>query len=576
MKAIILPIISNLSIFGICAFGLTNLQIFRKTLHQSLYSIRDRFLLILLFGSLAALGNFLSIVEIQGALANNRTAGIVLGGLLGGPLVGIGAGILGAIPRYFLGGFTMPAAVIASVIAGLVSGLISNHYSPRGITIKIALVTALTGEFILKSLVLLISKPFSAAIALEAKIALPTIIGTCLATVFFISVVRHIFAEEEKVQTRSAVQAMQVIRSADRVLTKGLNEESAGLLANIIYQELKPAAVAVTSPTSVLAYIGLGSDHHIKGAPIMTGISKRVCLTRQPVVARTAAELGCPHSSCPLTGVIEAPLTVGDKLLGSIKLFKAENKAILPYEIELIEGIARFLSAQLANHKAENQEKLLHEAEYRILKAQVNPHFLFNTLATIHVLIRTDSKAARKLTRDLSNLLRRTLSSEREMVSLWEEMETVRQYVRIEKARFGDRLALDVQIPELLYSQIVPVFTIQPLVENAIKHGLSPRKEGGYIKITAWQTESVFYICVEDNGLGIEGSKRHFEDDDEIPSHEGPGIGLANIRSRIHHIYGNQGGISIDSQPEQGTKVTIYLPLCLQNELEGREQWQNE
>lgn len=570
MKAIILPIIYNLSVFGFCAFGLTNLKIFRKTLHQSLYSPHDRMLLILLFGSLAALGNFLSIVDIQGALANNRTAGIVLGGLMGGPLVGIGAGILGAIPRYFLGGFTMPAAVIASVIVGLVSGLISNQYGTRGITLKIALFTAIIGEIILKLIVILIAKPFDAAVALEAKIALPTTIGTCLITVFFISIVRHIFAEEEKVQTRSAVQAMRVIRSADQVLTKGLTEESADLVANIIYQELEPAAVAITSPTTVLAYIGIGSDHHIKGNPIMTGTAKRVYLMQQLVVARTKADLGCPNELCPLTGAIEAPLVVGGKLLGSIKLFKAENKTILPYEIELIEGIARFLSAQLANHQAERQEKLLHEAEYRILKAQVNPHFLFNTLATIHVLIRTDSEAARRLTRDLSNLLRRTLSSEREMVPLWEEMETVRKYVRIEQARFGNRLAMDVDIPDMLYSQTVPVFTIQPLVENAIKHGLSPRKEGGCVKITAWRSEHIFYLSVADNGLGIEASKHYIHNEDELPIHEGPGIGLTNIKDRLYHIYGDQGGISIESQLDKGTQVTIFIPLCLENDQEGR------
>lgn len=569
MKQILLPIIYNLSIFGMCAFWVTHLKIFRKTLYRSLYSTTDRLLLILLFGSLAALGNYLSIVDIQGALANNRTTGIVLGGLLGGPLVGIGAGILGAIPRYYLGGFTMPAAVISSVVIGLVSGIISERYGKRGITLKVAFFTALISEAILKSMVLLISDPFESAVELEKKIALPTITATCVATVFFVSIVRHIFAEEEKVQTRSAVQAMRVIRSADQVLTKGLTEESAELLARIIYQELQPSAVAVTSPTTVLAYIGTGSDHHIKGHPIMTLVSKRVCLMRQSVIARTKEELGCPSETCPLTGAIEAPLIVGEKLLGSIKLFKAENHAILPYEIELIEGIARFLSAQLANHQAERQEKLLHEAEYRILKAQVNPHFLFNTLATIHVLIRTDSEAARRLTRDLSNLLRRTLESGREIVPLWEEMETVRKYVRIEQARFGNRLSIDVQIPDQLGSQNLPVFTIQPLVENAIKHGLSPRKEGGHVQIKAWQDDSLFYISVEDNGLGIDADRQHIYSEDELPIHEGPGIGLANIKNRLSHIYGSQGGITIKSELDKGTQVTLFMPLCLDNDMGG-------
>lgn len=564
-----MPVIYNLSVFGMCAFGVTHLNIFRRTLNHSLYSIKDRFVLILLFGALAALGNYLSIVDIQGALANNRTTGIVLGGLLGGPVVGLGAGILGAVPRYFMGGFTMPAAVISSVLVGVVSGLISQRYGTRGITTKIAFFTALTGEIILKSLVLSLAAPFEAALELEQKIALPTMAATCVATVFFISVVRHIFTEEEKVQTRSAVQAMRIIRSADQVLKNGLTDESAALLAKIIYQEFAPAAVSVTSPTKVLAYIGAGSDHHIKGSLIQTVTSKKVCRLHQPVVARTREELGCPNPACPLTGVIEAPLIVGEKFLGSIKLFKDNKQAILPYEIEFMEGIARFLSAQLANHQAEQQQKLLHEAEYRILKAQVNPHFLFNTLATIHALIRNDSEAARRLTRDLSHLLRRTLSSEREMVPLEEEMETVHKYVRIEQARFGSRLSMEVRIPDPLYSQIVPVFTVQPLVENAIKHGLTPRREGGLVQIAAWEKGKKFYIRVTDDGIGMDARSPHSGAEDEFLFHEGPGIGLGNIQNRLKHIYGDQAGLIIESEQDKGTRITVFMPLCLETETEG-------
>jgi two-component system sensor histidine kinase LytS len=563
------PVIYNLSVFGMCAFGVTHLNIFRRTLNHSLYSIKDRFVLILLFGALAALGNYLSIVDIQGALANNRTTGIVLGGLLGGPVVGLGAGILGAVPRYFMGGFTMPAAVISSVLVGVVSGLISQRYGTRGITTKIAFFTALTGEIILKSLVLSLAAPFEAALELEQKIALPTMAATCVATVFFISVVRHIFTEEEKVQTRSAVQAMRIIRSADQVLKNGLTDESAALLAKIIYQEFAPAAVSVTSPTKVLAYIGAGSDHHIKGSLIQTVTSKKVCRLHQPVVARTREELGCPNPACPLTGVIEAPLIVGEKFLGSIKLFKDNKQAILPYEIEFMEGIARFLSAQLANHQAEQQQKLLHEAEYRILKAQVNPHFLFNTLATIHALIRNDSEAARRLTRDLSHLLRRTLSSEREMVPLEEEMETVHKYVRIEQARFGSRLSMEVRIPDPLYSQIVPVFTVQPLVENAIKHGLTPRREGGLVQIAAWEKDKKFYIRVTDDGIGMDARSPHSGAEEEFLFHEGPGIGLGNIQNRLKHIYGDQAGLIIESEQDKGTRITVFMPLCLETETEG-------
>ncbi|EAX48801.1 signal transduction histidine kinase, LytS [Thermosinus carboxydivorans Nor1] len=542
-------IVRNVALVGIGAYLTTRLPTIRRTLTASEYRLLDRIILAMVFGAFSAFGNWIGI-PVMGSFANTRIVGPVAGGLLGGPLVGIGAGIIGAIPRYFMGGFTMWAAVLANIVAGCISGLVHKKCGAQRINLKVALATALLCEIVLKVLVLTLSKPFSAAWELEKVIALPTITANSLAVGLFIYIVRDVFAEQEKAQARSAQQAIRMLQQTSGFMHKGLNNDTAGNVAQIIYRETNAAAVAITDTEKVLAFVGAGADHHRPGQPILTGATKQAIKDRRTIIINNKNEVGCPDKGCQLTAVVAVPLIVSDELVGSIKLYKSGNEVISSYEAELIRGIADFLSLQLAQRKLVEQQMLLAQAEYNMLKAQINPHFLFNTLGTIRAMTRIDPSAARALIKDLSDFLRKVLNREEEIISLREELETVRTYVRIQCERFQDRLRFFEHIPEELLDCRVPVFSLQPLVENAVKHGVSPKKTGGTVVLRAWKDQDDLCIAVEDDGVGFSAAKRETSG----------GIGLYNVHKRLQILYGNRYGLRIESAEKEGTRVIIRLP----------------
>lgn len=562
---LILEMVQNVSIFAVAAYLTTRLPAIRKAISHSQYRSSDKIILAIVFGLFSAFGNWMGI-PILGSMANTRIVGPIAGGLLGGPIVGIGAGIIGAIPRYFMGGFTMWAAVIANIIAGAVSGLVYKKIGPQNITLVVAAIVGFVGEGILKLLVLTLSDPFAAAWALEEAIAIPTMTVNSLAVVMFVYIVRDVLSEQIKMQALSAQQAIRVLHRASGFLHKGLNEETAQKVAQIIYNETKAAAIAVTDLEKVLAFVGEGADHHKSGRPILTAATKLMMKNRQTVICNTKEGIGCPEPKCNLSAVIDAPMIVSNEVVGSIKLYKSNRALLSTYDAELIQGIADFLSLQLAQKKLDEQQVVLLQTECQMLKAQINPHFFFNTLGTIQTLIPISPVKSMALIKDLATFFRRTLNRSSESVSLREEIESVRNYVRIEKARFGDKITVIEKLPEHLLEHPVPLFSLQLLVENAIRHGVSLKKGQGTVQIVAWNNEDCLFIKVNDDGIGIPVERLEKLLQERINQTGGIGIGLLNIHRRIQKIYGNRFGLQIQSVQDKGTEVTICLPLKLEGE----------
>jgi LytS/YehU family sensor histidine kinase len=564
---LIINVIHNIALIGIGAYLITRIAVVRRTVIHSRYTLRDKLILGLIFGGFSALGSWIGI-PILGALANHRIVGPVVGGLMGGRIVGVCAGLLGAIPRYFFGGFNMWSAIFANVLVGYISGMICERYGIRKFNLLLAMYTTLLAEAVLKGMTLTLSKPFAAAWQLEQVIAIPTTVANTLAVVFFVYIVRDIFREQEKVQAFSAQQSLRMIKKTSAFLFTGLNKDTASQIARIIFKETDAAAVSVTDNKKVLAFIGEGADHHYAGTPIVTAVTKRVMQNLQAVLVASKTEIGCPNNNCRLTAVVDAPLVVGGELVGTIKLYKANNELISSFEEELIQGIAEFFSLLLAQRKLDEKQRLLLQTEYNMLKAQVNPHFFFNTLGTIQALVQVEPQKANTLIKDVADFFRRTLKHGGEFVTLREELETVYNYIRIEKIRFGDRLAVELSIPDELQESLVPVFSIQPLVENCIRHGLSPKKGGGMIQISAWCYDGVLYIKIQDDGLGIPEEKvREIKNAKlSVSSAAGTGIGLINVQRRIQTLYGSKYGLNIESKQEIGTAVEIILPRNVQKE----------
>lgn len=204
-------------------------------------------------------------------------------------------------------------------------------------------------------------------------------------------------------------------------------------------------------------------------------------------------------------------------------------------------------------HRLQEQEKLLLSAKVEALKSQINPHFLFNTLASVSSLIRSQPETARMVVQKLSGLLRKLMRQDEQFVTLREELEAVDEYLAIEVVRFGPRLTVAKSIDADALDTIVPSMLLQPLVENAIKHGLSRKVGAGRIHIRAWRERDTAIIEVEDDGLGIS--------DERLPIALSSGIGLSNVKERLRVLYGEDDRLSLTGEPGKGALARVVIPL---------------
>ena len=218
--------------------------------------------------------------------------------------------------------------------------------------------------------------------------------------------------------------------------------------------------------------------------------------------------------------------------------------------------------------KLEERERLLLQARMEALQSQINPHFLFNTLNSVASLVRFDPDTAREMIQKLSKILRRLLKKTESFVDLREELDFIDDYLDIEVIRFGrDKLRVVKELDPASLDVIVPAMLIQPIVENSIKHGLSPKVSGGTIYLRTRVAESMLVIEVEDDGVGIVEPGSEVSEWDE-PQH-GTGIGMANVRERLNVLYSDAARVEVESLTGAGTIVRILLPIPDRGEMDG-------
>jgi two-component system sensor histidine kinase LytS len=224
---------------------------------------------------------------------------------------------------------------------------------------------------------------------------------------------------------------------------------------------------------------------------------------------------------------------------------------------EIAWGLARLLSSQIKIGRLEKNSKLLVEAELKALQAQINPHFLFNSLTVIASLCRTNAMKARELILHLSNHFRNNLTIDRDLVNLEVELSHVKSYVEIEMARFEDKLKVEYDIEEGI-DCLLPPLTLQPLVENAIKHGILPQKEGGYVRISASMDGDLVNITIFDNGVGIPHETIEKLNDKNVKHIDS--IGLNNVNQRLIGKFGPGFALEIKSEYGEYTEMIIKAP----------------
>ena len=269
-----------------------------------------------------------------------------------------------------------------------------------------------------------------------------------------------------------------------------------------------------------------------------TQLTKKVLEQGRMITAKSPEEIQCWKEDCPLHAAIVLPLSVHQKTVGTLKLYFKNASKLNQVEQELAEGLGKLFSDQLEMAEIEMQRRLLKDAEIKALQAQVHPHFLFNAINTISSLIRTDADQARGLLINLSTFFRSNLQGARQMlIPLEKELEHVEAYLSLEQARFPDRYKVAMEISSSLEQVLIPPFTLQPLVENAIRYAFQKTKTGT-VKIRAFEEHGRMVLLTEDNGQGSHPNGfKHLESKLLNPLRV-PGTALWNIRTCIEEIYG--------------------------------------
>lgn len=539
-------------------FVLAKTNRFRSIMLKEEQVLADKLFLTAFFGLISIFGTYYGL-PVDGAIANARAVGAVVGGLVGGPLVGAGVGAIAGAHRLLLGGPTVYASVFSTVLEGLLAGVIApriNHHKERW---PFALAVGVALES-LHMLLLLFSPPFDQALAVVMAIGPPMIGINPVGIAAFIAIFDSLCRERERVEGSAAQLALEIANRTLSFLRQGLNRVSAEQTVRIIHGSVDGlAAVAITSRDNILAFEGVGKDHHRPGGEdgIPTSSTRQVLESGEYLVVQEKEGIGCSDADCPLRAKVVVPLTDRGAVVGSLVLYKTTENGITPFDEELAVGLGQLISTQIEVSMGEMQAELRARAEIKALQAQINPHFLFNAINTIVFYCRREPETARELLLHLGQFYRNNLTGLEDLVDLDAEIKHVDSYVRIEMARFHGKLKVAYDIgPDC--ACLLPPLTLQPLVENAIRHGLYPKKRGGTVTVAARLESGCVRFTVEDDGVGMDSGQaaRVLEYD--------PGrktIGLSNVNGRLRTLYGEDFGLKIDSAPGQGTRVTVIIPV---------------
>ena len=387
------------------------------------------------------------------------------------------------------------------------------------------------------------------------------VIACALLFVFLVAFI-YLCLNPDSLRSQYTEQALSTASEMLDIIKSGLDRESAEAICRRLLPETRAMAIAVTDEEHVLACVGELEVDFPPGSPIHTPATRYVLdhgvaqsFTHMVDVRSERTE----HRAIP-AGII-VPLKVRDKAVGTLKFYYRRSHDVNRTQYALASGFAELLSTQLAIHELELQDELTARAELRALQAQINPHFLYNTLDAIVWLAESGSTdEVVHITRALSDFFRISLSQGRDWIEVAEELKHLRGYLTIQKVRYRDILDYEIDVPEEAQEGLILKLLLQPLVENAIYHGIKFRRRGGKVRVVGRREGEQLHFAVIDNGPGMT-EERLLEVIDGLGEEDtSAGYGLSNVDRRIRLYYGIKQGLRIHSDSE-GTRVEFTLPV---------------
>lgn len=339
-------------------------------------------------------------------------------------------------------------------------------------------------------------------------------------------------------------------------LRGGLGADDVGRAARHLRTLLGSAAVALVQDGRVVAADGPVDEAAARRvAARVVEIGRRQVLRAGDAAGAGGADAGGGGAGGPGAGdAAAAPIVVDGALAGVLVAFAAPVRAAL---VRAVAEVADWCAAQLALGELDASRTALAEAELRALRAQISPHFIYNALTAIASFITTDPARARELVLEFADFTRYSFRRQGEFTTLAEELRSIHSYLELERSRFGDRLAVTLRIAPETLSTVIPFLSVQPIVENAVRHGLEPGERGGGIRIEARDDATHTEITVEDDGVGMDPEQlRALLNTDADGAH----VGIRNVDSRLRQLYGPGGGLVVETNTGAGTLVRMRIP----------------
>ena len=333
-------------------------------------------------------------------------------------------------------------------------------------------------------------------------------------------------------------------------LRRGLSPRTAEQAVPHLRALTGAAAIALADTRAVLAIDGEGREQ-VRPGDLLSSLLARTPDDRVHVVPRLVSS----DPTCPLRSAVLAPMLVQGRRAGTLIAFYHSVGRPRHDELRVVQEAASLVAAQVELSVVADQEERLAQAELRALRAQISPHFIYNALAAVAGDIHDRPEEARELLIDFAEFTRYLFRDGRSYVTLAEELAHVARYLRLEQARFRDSLHVAVNVPAETTGAVVPAMSVQPLVENAVRHGVERRAGTGRITISARAVGGDVELRVCDDGVGIEP--------DRVPAvlaGAGGGIGLSNVDARLRATFGEQYALRIESRPGEGTTAVMTVP----------------
>lgn len=359
---------------------------------------------------------------------------------------------------------------------------------------------------------------------------------------------------------RATYKTLHAASRAGQHLRSGLTPAGASKASRQLRSLLGCEALAITDTGSVLAWDGGGEE--LK--PLLMSRAADVLLSGRTSVVQAgdllpadfAAE-GVTHGKgaggAQLAAVI-APIKAGSRVVGVVAALAPAAGAGL---VRATGEVADWVAAQVELAELDASRTLLMEAEVRALRAQISPHFIYNSLNAIASFINTDPARARELVVEFADFTRYSFRRHGDFTTLAEELRCIDRYLLLERARFGDRVQVSLQIAPEVLSTVIPFLSLQPLVENAVRHGLEAKEGPGHITLTAHDSGAFAEVTIEDDGVGMDPDQLR----SMLAGHtDGDHVGLRNVDARLRQVYGEDNGLVIETAPGEGTLITMRVP----------------